>query len=146
MNNNTYLSIYGYLVLLRKKPPLKASSKKAKVTLVIGWKNTNDTGKISHLYLSIYGDLFMYSSGKEPPLKASSKTPNPRSLAFTRYSFTSSRLCTSQSSFHSSRPPALPTLLQYYCRLLGNIRPPPSTSLVHAIHHTIVAIRISCKG
>ena len=33
-------------------------------------------------------------------------------LAFTRYSFTSSRLCTNQSSFHSSRPPALPTLLQ----------------------------------
>jgi len=33
-------------------------------------------------------------------------------LAFTKYSFTSSRLCTNQSSFHSSRPPALPTLLQ----------------------------------
>jgi len=33
-------------------------------------------------------------------------------------------------------------------RLLQNIRPPlpPSTSLVYAIQHTILAIRISCKG
>ena len=40
-------------------------------------------------------------------------------LAFTRYCFTSSRLCTSQSSCHSSGPPALPTLLQYYCTAIG---------------------------
>jgi len=33
-------------------------------------------------------------------------------LAFTRYFFTSSRSCTNQSFFHSSRPPALATLLQ----------------------------------
>jgi len=35
------------------------------------------------------------------------------SLAFAKHSFTLSRLCTNQSSFHSSHPPALPTLLQY---------------------------------
>jgi len=31
-------------------------------------------------------------------------------------------------------------------RLLGNIPPPPSTSLVCAIHHTILAITISCEA
>ena len=40
-------------------------------------------------------------------------------LAFTRYFFTSSCLCTNQSSFHSSRPPAVPTLLQYCCNTIG---------------------------
>ena len=43
-------------------------------------------------------------------------------FAFTRDCFTSSRLCTSPSSFPSSGAPALRTLLQY-ARLLGNIRP-----------------------
>ena len=33
-------------------------------------------------------------------------------LAYTRYSFTSRLLCTNQPSFHSPRPPALPTLVQ----------------------------------
>ena len=32
-------------------------------------------------------------------------------LAFTRCSFPSSRVCTNQTSFHSPRPPALPTLV-----------------------------------
>jgi len=32
---------------------------------------------------------------------------------------TSSRLCTNQSSFHSSGPPVLPTLVQYYCTATG---------------------------
>ena len=49
----------------------------------------------------------------------------PGGLALTRYSFTSSRLCTNQSSFDSSRPPALPTLLQYYCTTIGQYKPPP---------------------
>jgi len=31
-------------------------------------------------------------------------------------------------------------------RLLGNIPPPPSTSLWYAIHHTILVIILSCKG
>jgi len=45
-------------------------------------------------------------------------------LAFTRYYFTSSRLCTRQSSFHSSGAPALPTLLQYYCTAIGQYTTP----------------------
>ena len=46
-------------------------------------------------------------------------------LACTRYCFTSSRLCTSQSSFHSSGAPALPTLLQHYCTAIGQHTTPP---------------------
>jgi len=67
-------------------------------------------------------------------------------LTFTRYCFTSSRVCTSQSSFQYSGPPALPTLLQYYCTAIGQYTTPPSTSLLYAIHHTILVITISCKG
>ena len=47
-------------------------------------------------------------------------------LAFTRYSFTSRLLCTNQPSFHSPRPPALPTLMQYYCATIGQYMTPPS--------------------
>ena len=57
-----------------------------------------------------------------------------RNLAFTRYCFTSSRECTNQSSFYSSGPPALPTLLQYYCTAIGQYPTPHPTPLVHAIH------------
>jgi len=57
---------------------------------------------------------------------AEAVSPN---LAFTRYSFTSSRLCTSQSSFHSSGPPALPALLQYYCTSIAQYTTPPCLSL-----------------
>ena len=69
-----------------------------------------------------------------------------RTLAFTRYSFTSRLLCTNQASFHSPRPPALPTLLQYYCTILGQYTTPLPTSRLYAIHHTIFVITISCKG
>ena len=48
-----------------------------------------------------------------------------RVLPFTRHCLTSSSLCTSQSSFHSSGPPALPTLLQYYCTTIGQYATPP---------------------
>jgi len=46
---------------------------------------------------------------------ASAAAAGPRygDLAFTTYSFTSSRVCTNQLSSHSSCPPALSTLLQY---------------------------------
>jgi len=66
--------------------------------------------------------------------------------AFTRYSFTLSRLCMHQSSFHSSIPLALPTLSQYYCTTIGQYKTPTSISRVYAIHHTMLAITMSCKG
>jgi len=68
-------------------------------------------------------------------------------LAFTRWCLTSSRVCTNQSFFHSSGPPALPTVLQYYCTTIAQYTTPPSpTPLFYAIHHTILLITISCKG
>jgi len=64
-----------------------------------------------------------------------------RSLAFTRYSFTSSLLCMNQSSFYCP---------SHYCntiaRLLYNIRPPPPTTLLCATNHTILVMAILCKG
>jgi len=59
---------------------------------------------------------------------------------------TSSRVCTNQSSFHASGPPGLPTLLQYDCTAIGHCTTPHLTRLVYAIHHTILAMEISCKG
>jgi len=67
-------------------------------------------------------------------------------LAFTRYSFTSRLLRTNQPSFDSPRPPALPTLVQYYCTILGQYTTPLPTSRLYAIHHKILVIAISCKG
>jgi len=67
-------------------------------------------------------------------------------LAFTRYSLTSKRLYTNQSSFLSSRPPALATLLQHECTTIGQYASPSPTSLVYAIQHAILVIQISCKG
>jgi len=44
------------------------------------------------------------------------------------------------------RPPCIAhTVAIRIARLLGNIRP-PSTSLLYAIHHTILVITISCTG
>jgi len=57
-------------------------------------------------------------------------------LAFTRYSFTSKLSCTNHPSFHSPRPPALPTLMQYYCTHIGRYMTPLPTSRSYAIHHT----------
>ena len=47
------------------------------------------------------------------------------SLTFTRYCFTSIRLYSSPSFFHSSGPPTLLTLLQYYCMAIGQPTTPP---------------------
>jgi len=69
-----------------------------------------------------------------------------RPLAFTRYSFTSRLLCTNQPSFHSPRPPALSTLVQHYCTIIGQYTSPLPTSRLYAICHTILVITISCKG
>jgi len=67
-------------------------------------------------------------------------------LAYTRYSLTSRLVCTHQLSFPSPRPPALPTLVQYYCTIRGQYTIPLPTSCLYAIHHTILVITISCKG
>ena len=67
-------------------------------------------------------------------------------MAFTRYCFTFSRLCTNQSSCHSSGSPALPTLLQYYCTSIGQYTTPHPILLIYAIHHTTLAMAISCKN
>jgi len=74
------------------------------------------------------------------------RRPVARNLAFTRYSFTSRLLCTNQPSFPSHRLPALPTLVQYYCTIIGQYTSPLPTSGLYAIHHTILVITISCKG
>ena len=60
-------------------------------------------------------------------------------LTFTRYWFTSSCLCTSQSSLHSSGPPALPTLMQYYCTAIGQytIPPRPLSSMPYTIQYSL---------
>jgi len=49
-------------------------------------------------------------------------------------------------SFPPPRLPALPTLVQYYCTIIGQYTIPLPTSCLFAIHHTILAITISCKG
>jgi len=41
---------------------------------------------------------------------------------------------------------ALPTLVQYYCTIIGQYTTSLLTSRLFAIHHTILVITISCKG
>ena len=67
------------------------------------------------------------------------------SLTCTRYSFTSRLFGTNQPSFHSPRPPALPTLVQYYCTLIGQFKTLLPTSRLYTIHHTILVITILCS-
>jgi len=74
------------------------------------------------------------------------KAERGRILAFTRYWFTLRLVCTNQPSFHSPRLPALPTLVQHYCTIIGQYTTPLPTSRVYVIHHTILVITISCKG
>jgi len=47
--------------------------------------------------------------------------------------------------FSFPRPPALPTLVQYYCTIIGQYKPLP-TYCLYAILHTILVMAISCKG
>jgi len=67
-----------------------------------------------------------------------------RHLACARDCFNSRRACTNQSSLHSSGPPALPTLLQYYCMPIWQYTARQPTPLVYAIDYTMMAI--SCKA
>ena len=70
----------------------------------------------------------------------------PRPLAFTRYSFAYKLLCTNQPSYHFPRPPALPTLVQYYCTTIGQYTTPLPTCRLYTIHHTRLVITISYEG
>jgi len=70
-------------------------------------------------------------------------------LAFTRYCYTFSRLCTNQSSFYSSGPPAL---LRVHCcstiaRRLGNVRPPtqPPCCMPYTIQYRQWEYRVKAK-
>ena len=47
-------------------------------------------------------------------------------LTFTRYSFTSKLLCTSESSLSCPSPSALPTCLQHYCTAIAQFTTPPN--------------------
>jgi len=58
-------------------------------------------------------------------------------LAFTRSSFVSRLLCTNQPFFHFPRLPALFTLVQYCCTIIGQHTTPLPTSRLYATHHTI---------
>ena len=49
-------------------------------------------------------------------------------LGFIRCSFTSRMLCTNPLFFHPPRTPALPTLVQYYCMIIGQDTTPVPTS------------------
>jgi len=75
------------------------------------------------IYLYVYICMYIYIGFIRPAW------PTCR-LAFTRYCFISSRLCTSPSSFHSSSPPALRTLMQYCCTAIGQYTTPPYLPLV----------------
>jgi len=67
-------------------------------------------------------------------------------LVFTRYCFTSTLYCGSQSSFlvpfptYKACPIAM--LLHDYCAIYD----PPATPLVHAMHDIVLAMAISCEG
>ena len=85
-------------------------------------------------FLADHALLSLSTFSAQEPLRRSRRNSN-WPLAFTRYCFTSICVCTNQSSFLSSGPPALPILFQYYCtsiiaRLLGNIQPPTRTPCV----------------
>jgi len=58
----------------------------------------------------------------------------PLWLACTSYLFTLTLLCTNQPCFHSPRPPALPTLMQYHCTIIGQYTTPLPTPRLYAMH------------
>jgi len=67
-------------------------------------------------------------------------------FVFTRYSFTPRLFCTNQPDLHPPRPPTMPTLVQYYCTIIGQYTTPLPTSRLYSIHHARLVITISCKG
>jgi len=57
--------------------------------------------------------------GLTRPTTVSQSNARWLTLAFTRYCFTSRRMCTNQSSLHCPLSPVLPALLQYYCATIA---------------------------
>ena len=103
----------------------------------------------TYIYIYIYIERERVSSGPCLGLALCFQVRHAKqssALAFTRYSFTSRLLCTHQPSFHSPRPLAFPTLVQYYCTTIGQYTTPLPTSHLYAIHHTISVLTRSCKG
>jgi len=115
-----FISIYLYLYVY--------------LSITISTHTHTHTPISTHTYIHIY--IFTCTRSSAPHV------PMARSLAFTR----SSRLCTNQPYFRPPCPPALPTLVQYYCATIGQYSTPLPTSRLYVIHHTLLVITISCKG
>jgi len=67
-------------------------------------------------------------------------------LAVTRYSLLRGFCARINHPCIAPHPSALPTLLQYHCTSIPQYTTPPPTSLLNAIHDTVLALAISCKG
>ena len=67
-------------------------------------------------------------------------------LAFTRYCFTLRLLCTNQSSVYCPPPTCIPRTIAILLHVYSAVYDAPPTHLLYAIHHTILAMAISCKG
>jgi len=52
----------------------------------------------------------------------------------------------SQSSLYCLPTLALPAIVQYYCTAIAQYTTPPRPPIAYAIHHTILAMSILCKG
>jgi len=81
---------------------------------------------------------------RENPLEGSEGIG--RDLTLTRYCFTSKLYCGSQSSFYC--PPtckSYPIAILVYAHF-AIYAPPQTNNLLYAIHYTILAMAISCKG
>ena len=76
----------------------------------------------------------------------SKPAPSSQKWAFTRYCFTSRRLCTRLNHLFIAHPHLhCPHYCNTIARLLRNRRHPP-TPLWNAIQHTILMMTISCEG
>jgi len=142
-------TIARYTPPLSRPPPLYAIHHTMLVNGSTGHTHTDREQHPRHTHTHNIGDgniVFRQTSNCCSGATDAYWAPVSQALAFTRYSFTSSLLCTNQPSFHSPRLPALPTLVQYSCTIIWQCTTPLPTSRVYAIHHRILVIPISCKG
>jgi len=68
------------------------------------------------------------------------------SLAFTDIRLLRGYCARINHPFIPPRPPAWPTLVQYYCTIVTQHKTPFPTSRLYAMHHTILVTTISCNG